>query len=59
MVRDTLRMYPGVAADYIAVCDPVHMAPVDDAPAGTIIALAARVGSTRLIDNMVLGEEQA
>lgn len=59
VVRDTLRMYPGVAADYIAVCDPVHMAPVDDAPAGTIIALAARVGSTRLIDNVVLGEEQA
>jgi pantoate--beta-alanine ligase len=59
VVRDALRMYPGVAADYIAVCDPVHMAPVDDAPAGTIIALAARVGSTRLIDNVVLGEEQA
>ena len=58
-VRDTLRMYPGVAADYIAVCDPVRMAPVEDARTGTIIALAARVGSTRLIDNVVLGEEQA
>jgi pantoate--beta-alanine ligase len=56
-VRATLRMYPGVAADYIAVCEPGRMAPVAEAPAGTVIALAARVGSTRLIDNTVLGEE--
>ena len=58
IVRDTLRMYPALIADYIAVCEPERMAPVADAPAGTIIALAARVGSTRLIDNIVLGEEQ-
>ena len=56
-VRDTLRMYPGLIADYIAVCEPTAMAPVTDAVAGTIVALAARVGSTRLIDNIVLGEE--
>ena len=56
-MRATLRMYPGVAADYIAVCEPGRMAPVAEAPAGTVIALAARVGSTRLIDNTVLGEE--
>jgi pantoate--beta-alanine ligase len=56
-VRETLRMYPGLAADYIAVCEPMAMAPVADAVAGTIVALAARVGSTRLIDNIVLGEE--
>jgi pantoate--beta-alanine ligase len=58
VVRDALRMYPAIAADYIAVCEPERMAPVADAPAGTIVALAARVGSTRLIDNIVLGEEQ-
>lgn len=56
-VRETLRMYPGLTADYIAVCEPTAMAPVADAVAGTIVALAARVGSTRLIDNIVLGEE--
>ena len=56
-VRETLRMYPGLTADYIAVCEPTAMAPAADAPAGTIVALAARVGSTRLIDNIVLGEE--
>jgi pantoate--beta-alanine ligase len=57
VVRGTLRMYPALAADYIAVCEPDRMAPVADAPRGTIIALAARVGPTRLIDNIVLGEE--
>lgn len=57
-VREVLRMYPGLVADYIAVCEPVAMNPVADAVAGTIVALAARVGSTRLIDNIVLGEEQ-
>jgi pantoate--beta-alanine ligase len=59
IISDALRAYPGVSADYIAVCDPAGMAPVADAPAGTILALAARVGSTRLIDNIVLGEEPA
>jgi pantoate--beta-alanine ligase len=58
VVRDTLNGYPGVLADYIAVCEPVRMDPVASAPAGTIVALAARVGPTRLIDNIVLGEEQ-
>ena len=57
-VREVLRMHPGLVADYIAVCEPVAMTPVADAAAGTIVALAARVGSTRLIDNIVLGEEQ-
>ncbi len=57
VVRDALRMYPGVTADYIAVCEPIRMAPAASAAAGTIVALAARVGSTRLIDNIVLGEE--
>jgi pantoate--beta-alanine ligase len=58
VVRDTLSGYPDVLADYIAVCEPVRMEPVANAPAGSIVALAARVGPTRLLDNIVLGEEQ-
>ncbi len=48
---------PGVTLDYIAVVDPVHLEPVARAERGTIIALAARVGSTRLLDNHILGME--
>ncbi len=48
---------PGVVADYIAVADPVRLAPVEHAAPGTVVAIAARVGGTRLIDNIILGEE--
>jgi len=48
---------PGVTPDYIAVVDPIHLEPVMLAQRGTIIALAARVGGTRLLDNHILGME--
>jgi pantothenate synthetase len=33
------------------------MLPIATAEAGTIIAIAVRVGGTRLIDNVILGED--
>lgn len=56
-MRDELRMYPGFAPDYIAIVDPEHLAPVDTATHGTIVAVAGRVGPTRLLDNHILGSE--
>ncbi len=44
-----------IVVDYIAVADPERLAPVETAAPGTVIAIAARVGATRLIDNMLLG----
>jgi pantoate--beta-alanine ligase len=43
-----------VRVDYIAAIDPEHLERVAEAPAGTILAVAARVGRTRLIDNLIL-----
>jgi pantoate--beta-alanine ligase len=43
--------------DYIAVVDPDRLAPVQSATRGTIIAVAGRLGATRLIDNHILGTE--
>jgi pantoate--beta-alanine ligase len=40
--------------DYVAVADPKTLEPLTQAGAGTIVALAARVGRTRLIDNVIL-----
>ena len=40
--------------DYVAIADPRTLEPIAHADAGTIVALAARVGPTRLIDNVVL-----
>jgi pantoate--beta-alanine ligase len=57
LVEDACRAAPGVVPDYIAVVDPERLAPVETAPPGTIIAVAARVGATRLIDNIILGPE--
>ena len=46
---------PGVRLDYLVVVDPDTLLPVDFAGAGTLVAIAAYVGSTRLIDNFLVG----
>lgn len=56
-VRATLELQGGLSADYIAVVDPDEMLPVAAAEPGTIVAIAVRVGGTRLIDNIILGED--
>jgi pantothenate synthetase len=38
------------------VAEPRTLALVDTVDAETVVALAARLGQTRLIDNIVLGE---
>jgi pantoate--beta-alanine ligase len=53
-VAGELDAAPAVRADYIAAIDPEHLERVDEAPPGTILAVAARVGRTRLIDNLIL-----
>jgi pantoate--beta-alanine ligase len=55
-MRDVLVQEPGVTVEYIAVVDPETLAPVETADGTTIVALAAKVGSTRLIDNIVLAQ---
>lgn len=47
---------PLVRLQYLEVVDPRTFAPVDHAAAGTLIVLAAIVGSVRLIDNMQVGQ---
>jgi pantoate--beta-alanine ligase len=51
-----LRLHPGISVEYIAIVDPDHMQPVTTVDGSTIVALAARVGTTRLIDNIALGQ---
>ena len=49
-------VHPDISVEYIAIADPDHMQPVAAVDGSTIIALAARIGTTRLIDNIVLGQ---
>ncbi|GAA5203454.1 pantoate--beta-alanine ligase [Microbacterium jejuense] len=45
----------GIHPEYVALVDPVTFAPVDEVAQPVLVAIAARVGATRLIDNIVLG----
>jgi pantoate--beta-alanine ligase len=45
---------PGARLDYFEVVDPATLDAVGDVSRGALVAVAAYVGSTRLIDNIVL-----
>jgi pantoate--beta-alanine ligase len=45
---------PGAKLDYFAVVDPDTLDPVIDLSRGALVAVAAYVGTTRLIDNILL-----
>jgi pantoate--beta-alanine ligase len=42
--------------DYLEMRNSITLEPAEVAAADTLFALAVRIGSTRLIDNTVLGE---
>jgi pantoate--beta-alanine ligase len=49
------RAGQALAVDYLTVADPEDFTPVDEAHTGpALLAIAAKVGATRLIDNMPL-----
>ena len=47
---------PALRVEYLAVAEPRALVPVETVDADTVVALAARLGRTRLIDNIILGE---
>ncbi len=53
--RMTFAEIPQIRVDYIALVDWATLEPVEIAGPGTLFAVAAWVGKTRLIDNAVLG----
>ena len=56
LMRGGLAVHPGVKVEYIAVADPRTLEPVQQADETTVVLMAARVGSTRLIDNVILSK---
>ena len=50
-VRRVWRHYPAVREDYVAVVDARTLEPVRRVRARVLVAVAARVGPARLIDN--------
>jgi pantoate--beta-alanine ligase len=52
--RALLEGQPWVEPDYVALVDAVSFEPAKQAEPGQVLAVAARVGRTRLIDNVIL-----
>jgi pantoate--beta-alanine ligase len=52
--RALLEGQPGVEPDYVALVDAVSFEPAKQAEPGQVLVIAARVGRTRLIDNVIL-----
>jgi pantoate--beta-alanine ligase len=54
MARNVFASEPDVRIDYIAVVDPETLEDVPNVRDGALVAVAAFVGTTRLIDNILL-----
>jgi pantoate--beta-alanine ligase len=58
-VRATIAAEPGVALDYAAAVDPLSFAPLERLAGEVVLPVAARVGATRLLDNLRLRVDAA
>ena len=58
--EEVVREEPGVRLEYLEIVNPDTLEPVPDISGGALVAIAALVGTTRLIDNVLLtGSGQA
>lgn len=55
-VIGNIEGYPGTAIDYVKICETKNMRDIKCIDTEAVLALAVKVGKTRLIDNYVFGE---
>lgn len=53
-MKNYLNKYKLIRLDYIEICNPENLSPVKIIPNKTVIIIAAYVGNTRLIDNIII-----
>ncbi|MCL6472965.1 MAG: pantoate--beta-alanine ligase [Firmicutes bacterium] len=53
-LRDLINAERQVKLEYLEICDPENLAPVDEIREPTLVAIAAKVGKARLIDNTII-----
>ncbi|MDQ6711155.1 MAG: pantoate--beta-alanine ligase [Candidatus Dormibacteraeota bacterium] len=58
IVRRRLEEIPQLVVDYVSVVDETTLSRPDRVQTGNVLAIAVKLGSTRLIDNAVLGAER-
>jgi pantoate--beta-alanine ligase len=56
-MQAVLSAYPLVDLEYISICDNIFLKPLDELSGEVLIAVAARLGRARLIDNVLLDVE--
>ncbi len=52
-VEREISAEPGVRLEYVAICDNIHLEPLETLDGQVLVAVAVRVGKARLIDNML------
>jgi pantoate--beta-alanine ligase len=55
-MRAVFAAEPGARVDYITVVDPDTLLPIEDIKPGGMLAVAAWIGATRLLDNILTRE---
>ncbi|HEY5493086.1 MAG TPA: pantoate--beta-alanine ligase [Candidatus Anoxymicrobiaceae bacterium] len=56
-MQGVFNALPSVNLEYIAICDNIYLRPLSELRGEVLIAVAARVGKARLIDNMLFEVE--
>lgn len=56
-VKKTILSYPFTSIEYINICDPVSLEDRDIIKRKSLLAMAVKVGDTRLIDNCLLSAD--
>ncbi len=54
-MRQAIEAEPLAKLDYLAIVNPANLEPVERVTTGTVALVAARVGTVRLIDNLIFG----
>lgn len=57
VARAELETVPEAVTDYLELRDGTNLTTVDQVNGNTLLALAVKIGNTRLIDNTIFGEE--
>ena len=53
-IRDLILQSRGMVIDYITIVDGRTLRPIEEISENTLIALAVKIGETRLIDNIII-----
>ena len=54
IMRQTIERAPTIHVEYLAVCDPDSLEPLSVVAARAVLLGAVRIGSIRLIDNLLV-----